>query len=355
VSFELPHPVDGSEGARQIAGMGIPRGVTLVVGGGYHGKSTLLRAIERGIHPHLPGDGRDYVVTDPDAVKIRSEDRRRVEAVAITPFIAHLPNGADTDRFRTDEASGSTSQAAAIMEALETGASALLMDEDSCATNLMVRDARMQRLVADADEPITPLVDRIRQLHDEAGVAAILVMGGSGDYFEAADTVIRMHRYVPADVTAEARRVAGELPSLRRAPEAMPPLGSPPPRHPDPAAIDPSKGRKQKSDARDTDHLRFGLEDLDLRCLDQLVDPSQTRGIGHALRLLGERYLRGGASLAEALRALERDLEAEGPGCLSPFAGRSGAEGMPHPGRLARPRRHEVAAALNRLRSLRVG
>jgi len=354
VSFELPHPVDGAEGVREIAGMGVPRGVTLVVGGGYHGKSTLLRAIERGIHPHLPGDGRDYVVTDPDAVKIRSEDRRRVEAVAITPFIAHLPNGADTDRFRTDEASGSTSQAAAIVEALETGASTLLMDEDTCATNLMVRDARMQRLVADADEPITPLVDRIRQLYNEAGVASILVMGGSGDYFDAADTVIRMDRYVPSDVTAEARRVADELPSLRRAPDSLPPLGSPPPRLPDPSSIDPAKGRKQKIDARDTDHLRFGLDEIDLRGLDQLVDSSQTRALGHALRLLGERYLRDGASLAEALSALERDLEAEGPVLLSPFPGRSIPDGTPHPGRLARPRRHEIAAALNRLRSLRV-
>ena len=355
VCFDLPHPVEGAQGAKRIFGMGIPCGITLVVGGGYHGKSTLLRAIERGIHPHLPGDGRDYVVTDPEAVKIRSEDRRRVEGVGITPFISGLPNDSDTDGFCTDEASGSTSQAAAIMEALETGASALLMDEDTCATNLMVRDARMQRLVADADEPITPLVDRIRQLYDTAGVSAILVMGGSGDYFDVADTVLRMHRYVPTDVTEEARKVAGELPSLRVAPEELRPLRARPSRIPDPASIHPWKGRKQKIDARRSDQLYFGADEVDLRNLDQLVDPSQTRGIGQALRLLGERYLGNGASLADALDALEKDLEAEGPELWSPFVGRvAGADGTPHPGRLARPRRHEIGAALNRLRSLRV-
>ena len=353
VSFDLPNAVDGAE-TRTIRGMGVPRGVTLVVGGGYHGKSTLLRAIERGIHPHVPDDGRDYVVTDPDVVKVRAEDRRRIENVALTPFIADLPNGADTDRFRTPEASGSTSQAAAIVEALESGASALLMDEDTCATNLMVRDARMQRLVADAEEPITPLVDRIRQLHEQLGVSTILVMGGSGDYFEAADTVIRMHRYTPADVTAESRRIAADLPSLRESGDGVSPLSEPTPRYPDPASIDPSKGRKQKIDARDTDRLLFGTDEVDLRCLDQLADASQTRAIGHALRLLGERYFRDGRSLAEALDALERDLDAGGPASLSPHGGNNGAGGPPHPGRLARPRRHEIAAALNRLRSLRV-
>ena len=354
VSFELPNPLDG-DGPQTIEGTGVPRGVTLVVGGGYHGKSTLLRAIERGIHPHVPGDGRDYVVTDPDVVKVRAEDRRRIENVALTPFIAGLPNGADTDQFRTSEASGSTSQAAAIIEALESGASALLMDEDTCATNLMVRDARMQRLVADAEEPITPFVDRIRQLHEQLGVSTILVMGGSGDYFDAADTVIRMHRYAPADVTAETRHIAAELPSLRQSSETLDPMAAPPPRHPDPASIDPSKGRKRKIDARDTDRLLFGTEEIDLRCLDQLADPSQTRAIGHALRLLGERYLRENRSLQEALDMLEEDLERNGPALLSPHnSGTSGADGPPHPGRLARPRRHEIAAALNRLRGLRV-
>lgn len=52
--------------------------------------------------------------------------------------------GKDTTLFRTPDASGSTSQAANIQEALELGATALLLDEDVCATNFMIRDARMQ-------------------------------------------------------------------------------------------------------------------------------------------------------------------------------------------------------------------
>ncbi len=209
VTLDLPNPSQPfGEGKRTISGMGIPRGVTLIIGGGYHGKSTLLRALERGVYPHIHGDGREFVVTHPDATKIRAEDRRRVEKIDLSPFIGELPNGQSTEAFSTEEASGSTSQAAAIMEAIEAGARVLLMDEDTSATNLMVRDARMQALVEKLHEPITPLVDRIREIYEKAGVSTILVMGGSGDYFEAADTVITMREYHALDGTDEAKRVA---------------------------------------------------------------------------------------------------------------------------------------------------
>ena len=204
----------------RVVGMGVPKGVTLIVGGGFHGKSTLLRALERGVYNHVPGDGRELVVTDPTAVKIRAEDGRSVAGVDITPFISGLPGGLDTRQFSTSNASGATSQAANIIEALESGCRVLLLDEDSSATNFMIRDRRMEALIEKRHEPITPFLDRVRQMYSEHGVSTVLVMGGSGDYFEAADTVISMVEYVPVDSTKEAREVARAYPTGRKGGQA---------------------------------------------------------------------------------------------------------------------------------------
>jgi predicted ABC-class ATPase len=337
VELELPNA------PHRLVGMGLPRGVTLVVGGGYHGKSTLLRALQRGVYPHVPGDGREGVVTDPHAVKVRAEDGRRVARVDISPFIGDLPGGAPTDAFESDDASGSTSQAASIMEAVEAGARVLLMDEDTCATNFMIRDARMQELVAAEDEPITPFVDRVRELWETLGVSSVVVMGGSGDYFEVADTVLAMQAYRPRVVTERAREIAaarrtGRERQVRRA------LTAPSERIPDRRSLDPSKGRRDvKIDARARDEIGFGRETIDLRGVEQLVDRSQTRAVGLALERLRARHLDGKTTLGDALDALEVELDAEGLEALS----RRWVD-------LARPRRHEVAAALNRLRSLRI-
>ena len=348
VAFDLPHPVSPG-GSRQVSGMGIPEGVTLVVGGGYHGKSTLLDALQRCVHPHVPGDGREYVVTDPDAVKIRAEDGRAVTAVDISPFIRDLPGGRGTRSFHTDDASGSTSQATNIVEALEAGARVLLLDEDTSATNFMVRDARMQALVAREHEPIVPFVDRVRELHRRLGVSTILVMGGSGDYFDVADRVILMREYLPRDATEEARRIAAERPTGRR-PEADEPLAAPRGRVVDPRCLDPSRGRREvKIDARGTEEIVFGTSTIDLRGVEQVADTSQLRAIGLALHLLANRFLDGRTPLPRALDMLEDLLDREGLDVLDPFH-RPGR----HPGRLARPRRHEVAAALSRFRGLRV-
>ncbi|MDZ7799680.1 MAG: ABC-ATPase domain-containing protein [Trueperaceae bacterium] len=352
VTVDLPHPADGPGGtATSLTGMGVPEGVTLVVGGGYHGKSTLLRALEVGVYPHVPGDGREYVISDPDAVKIRAEDRRRIEGVRITPFIADLPDGTDTEAFSTDEASGSTSQAAALIEAVEVGARALLMDEDTCATNLMVRDARMQALVAEEAEPITPLVDRVQELYRELGVSSVLVMGGSGDYLDEADTVIQMEHYRPYEVTEAGRRIAREMPTRRQRPGRTAALRVAD-RAPLANTLDPSRGKKAvKIDAPTRERLRFGREDVDLRCLDQLVDVSQTRAVGQTIRLAAGRWMDGRTWLREVLGELEAVLDGEGTDALNPFGGDGTEE---HPGRFARPRRHEVAAALNRIRTLGV-
>lgn len=337
VEVELPN-------AGRVGGMGVPRGVVLVVGGGYHGKSTLLRALEQGVYNHPPGDGRERVVTDAGAVKVRAEDGRSVRGVDVSPFIDGLPGGADTRHFTTANASGSTSQAAGIVEAVEAGASALLVDEDTAATNFMIRDRRMQALVPGELEPITPFVDRVREMKDAYGISSVLVIGGSGDYLDVADTVIAMEAYRPRDVTAEARRVAEELPT-GRTPERAPPLPPRPARVPDPASVDPSRGRRGVSlRVRGPDEVLFGTEALDLSAVEQLVGRAQTRAVAEALVLARERFMDGRRTLPEILDGVMDLVAEEGLDVLSPW----------RPGDLAAFRRFELAAALNRLRTLEV-
>jgi len=351
VSIELPNPAAGAGyAAGTLTGMGIPHGVTLIVGGGYHGKSTLLHALERGVYPHIPGDGRETVVSAPDLVKVRAEDGRRVERVDIHPFISELPGGRSTHAFCSEDASGSTSQAANIVEAVEAGTSGLLLDEDTSATNFMVRDARMQALVAKEFEPITPFLERVRELHTELGVSTVLVMGGCGDYFEVADRVIMLRDYQPFDCTDEARDVAREHRGERRN-EARDGISAPVARVPLAASFDASRGRRSvKIDARGRDQIVYGSDPIDLRGVEQLVDASQTRAVGLAIHLASQRFMNGEHSLGEVLDSIEALLDSEGLDVLDPFGGGDGR----NPGCFARPRRFEIAAAINRLRSLRV-
>lgn len=325
--------------AGAITGLGIPAGITLVVGGGFHGKSTLLSAVQNGVYDHVPGDGRDRVVARDEAVKLRAEDGRAVHAVDLSPFIKELPFGKSTRAFSTALASGSTSQAATLQEALELGANPLLVDEDTSATNFMIRDARMQALVAREEEPITPFVDRIVELRDRLDVSTILVMGGSGDYFGAADTVVQMHDYQPRDVTAEAHRIAREYDTARHA-EAPEPLETPRPRVLATRSVDPAGKRgKRRVKVRGVESLEFGDDVVDLRALEQLVDPSQVRAIGLLLPAAGAA---GVADVDDVPAWFRRHLE-------RPWGELTGRPD----GDLVRPRLAEVIAVLNRLRSAR--
>ena len=209
----------------KVTGLGIKKGITLIVGGGFHGKSTLLNAIERSIYNHIPGDGREYIVTNRNTNKIRAEDGRCVHSLNLSNYINCLPMGRDTSDFSTQDASGSTSQAAWLQESIEAGAQAILIDEDTSATNFMIRDERMQALVSKDAEPITPLVDRIGQLRDSLNTSTILVMGGSGDYFDVADNVIQMHDYQAIDVTQKAKEVIKQHPT-ERTDESLTPLST---------------------------------------------------------------------------------------------------------------------------------
>jgi predicted ABC-class ATPase len=324
----------------RVTGLGIPAGVTLIVGGGYHGKSTLLRAIEVGVYNHIPGDGREKVVTNPAAVKIRAEDGRSVAGVDISPFINHLPLGQSTTQFSTENASGSTSQAANIVEALEAGAKVLLVDEDTSATNFMIRDRRMQALIAKDKEPITPFIDKIRQLHTDHGISTILVMGGSGDYFDVADVVIAMQDFQPQDVTAQARAIAQQY-ATDRTPEGGHQFGSLSPRH---LAI-PASDREEfsmKRKVRALDTILLGKEEIDLSAVEQIVDTAQLRAIAATLVYLQQHYLDGKLTLPEILDAAMTDIERAG---FDPLA-------FCPPGDFAHFRRFELAAALNRWRVL---
>ncbi len=336
VSFALPH-------AGTVHGMGIPAGVTLIVGGGYHGKSTLLRAIERGVYNHRPGDGREQVVSTADLAKVRAEDGRSVSGVDISPFIGDLPLGQSTRSFSTGNASGSTSQAAAIVEALESGAAGLLIDEDTAATNFLIRDARMQALVPKQHEPITPFIDRVTRLHTQCGVSTVLVVGGSGDYLDVAGTVIAMEIFRPHDLTTRAKAVAAAHPTGRISEETGP-LTLSSQRRPRPGSVNPAKGRRESSiKTRDLHTIQFGAETLDLSAVEQIVHRAQTRAISAALDHARRRYIDGNRTLSEILDLTMSDIEQEGLDVLD----------RRRSGDFARFRRHELAAAFNRLRALR--
>ena len=327
----------------EITGMGFPKGVTLIVGGGYHGKSTLLKAIERGIYNHIPGDGREFVLSSDTSFKVRAEDGRSIEKTTITPFISNLPGGRDTEAFSSKDASGSTSQAANIIEALEAGARVLLVDEDTSATNFMIRDHRMQELISPEREPITPFIDKVQQLAAEWNISTILVIGGSGDYFDVADRVIAMNEYIPEDVTHRARAIAEKYKAERKQ-EGGVSFGPFRHRAPIPESLDPSKGKRDKKlTSHGVRELEFGSNSIDLSLVEQLLDQSQTRTIGEVL--LRIRTLADGRRTVQEI--LEEIYSKRGEDFFHELSPRV-------PGDLAYVRGIEVACALNRHRSLKM-
>ena len=330
---DLPH-------AGRVRGTVVEAGVSVIVGGGYHGKSTLLSAIERGVYPHVPGDGRELVATVPDAVKVRAADGRAVTGVDLTPFISHLPAGRDTASFTTRNASGSTSQAASIIEAVEAGSTVLLLDEDTSATNLLIRDSRMRELVAADREPITPLVDRITALFRRRGVSTVMVMGGSGDYLDVADRVLLMDAYHLRDVTEQARRVVADQP---RPLTELEDFAAPRQRVPEPAPPRTRRG-PVRTRAQGTSTLVLDREDIDISDVGGVTDPGQAEAIAHALRALLEQRFDGASPLRECLDDLEALLDDEGLDALT--------DERERPAFLVRPRMVDVGAAVSRYRKL---
>ena len=339
VSMELPH-------RGTITGMGIPCGITLIVGGGYHGKSTLLNALELGIYDHISDDGREYVITDPSAQKLRSEDGRFIKDVDISLFINDLPNKKDTLCFSTEDASGSTSQAAGIVESMEAGSKVFLLDEDTSATNFMVRDSFMQRVICREKEPITPFLERARDLYEKAGISTILVAGSSGAFFHIADTVIQMDNYHPVDITAVTKKLGQEYPlsdieaPAFRLPEShriMTRAQVAPSRH-----SRPGQPERLKTKVHGKDGFSLGKTEVDLRYVEQLIDSEQTASLALLLKYACEHLIDGKRTLPEIITYLDTQLKRQG---LSFFS-----EGSYIPCGYAMPRIQEIYSCFNRYR-----
>ena len=307
--LELPH-------AGKIKGLGIPKGITLVTGGGYHGKSTLLNTVELGIYNHIPGDGRELCVSNAQAVKIRAYSGRWVVKTDISPFIKNLPFKKDTSTFCTENASGSTSQAANIIEAIEAGAQLLLMDEDTCATNFMIRDSKMQQLVNIEDEPITTFIDKVKQLFLEQNISTVLVLGGVGDYFDVSDNVIQMINYKPQDMTAQAHKIADKFPAKRKIEDKTYPFQNRK-RIPIPESIDPYNDYgKFAVYAKEVHRLNFGKQVIDLTDLEQLIELSQTKALGFAIEY-AKKYMDKETPLDKIIQRVMNDIDEKGIDVIS--------------------------------------
>lgn len=336
-TFNLPS-------GRAVTGMAIPQGITLIVGGGYHGKSTLLEALERSVYDHIQHDGREFVVTQHDAMKIRAEDGRNVENVDISPFIDNLPGKKDTTHFSTENASGSTSQATNVIEALEAESSLLLVDEDTSATNFMIRDGRMQRLIAPEKEPITPFSNKVKSLYEDYNVSTILIVGGSGDYFDVADQVLMMDEYHLKDVTEEAKEIAN-TDGYKREIDGDQSFGVLSHRIPLTDSFS-KKGKEKRFKAKGLHSIMYGHEPINLTGLEQLVDDSQTNAITVMLDYFRRHGINNQNSIIQATNEMYHLIEHEGLEALSHFNG--------HPGHLALPRKQEFIGTLNRYRGLKV-
>ena len=355
VTLTLPH-------RGQVSGMGIPKGITLFVGGGYHGKSTVLQALQNAVYNHIGGDGRELVIADASAWKLRSEDGRSICGTDISPFIRQLPGRKDTRHFSTEDASGSTSQAANLMESIEAGSRLLLIDEDTSATNFMIRDRLMQQVVAPAEEPIIPFIERVRSLYEDFGISSVIVAGSSGSYFHVADQIIQMKEYVPYDITERAKKAAADFPVFSIPQGRFPEYSKK--RCPRPnAAL--KKDDRLKLKAQGTSELSLNYDMVELRYLEQLRDSEQTMALAYLLKYMELSLMDGRRSMTELADLIEKQLDERGLESLFASGGaassaraaaaREAAGGsLDVRSALARPRRQEILACVNRYRKLMV-
>ena len=355
VTLTLPH-------RGQVSGMGIPKGITLFVGGGYHGKSTVLQALQNAVYNHIGGDGRELVIADASAWKLRSEDGRSICGTDISPFIRQLPGRKDTRHFSTEDASGSTSQAANLMESIEAGSRLLLIDEDTSATNFMIRDRLMQQVVAPAEEPIIPFIERVRSLYEDFGISSVIVAGSSGSYFHVADQIIQMKEYVPYDITERAKKAAADFPVFSIPQGRFPEYSKK--RCPRPnAAL--KKDDRLKLKAQGTSELSLNYDTVELRYLEQLRDSEQTMALAYLLKYMELSLMDGRRSMTELADLIEKQLDERGLESLFASGGAAGSAraaasaareaaggSLDVRSALARPRRQEILACVNRYRKL---
>ena len=355
VTLTLPH-------RGQVSGMGIPKGITLFVGGGYHGKSTVLQALQNAVYNHIGGDGRELVIADASAWKLRSEDGRSICGTDISPFIRQLPGRKDARHYATEDASGSTSQAANLMESIEAGSRLLLIDEDTSATNFMIRDRLMQQVVAPAEEPIIPFIERVRSLYEDFGISSVIVAGSSGSYFHVADQIIQMKEYVPYDITERAKKAAADFPVFSIPQGRFPEYSKK--RCPRPNAV-LKKDDRLKLKAQGTSELSLNYDTVELRYLEQLRDSEQTMALAYLLKYMELSLMDGRRSMTELADLIEKQLDERGLESLfasggaassaraaAPAAREAAGGSLDVRSALARPRRQEILACVNRYRKL---
>ena len=328
----------------RVRGMGIEEGVTAIVGGGFHGKSTLLEALCKAVYPHIPGDGRERVVCRSDAVYVRAEDGRAVHKVNISSFIRKLPKGRDTAAFTTQNASGSTSQAAALVEAVCAGAKLLMFDEDTSATNFLVRDDAVRALVP--GDPIVPLLDRLDELKNDYGVSVVIVVGSNSAYFGVADRVVEMHEYLPRDVTEKAKKLVQTKPRRHETALKLEDNRSLREDNFSPDYVSPKRrgGAIYRVKVRrgEPSKVEMGEDLVDLSANPAVAAQEQVLAIGRLLPTCRDTKIHVGKSPSELASALAEQLDAQG---LESIQG-------PQHLFLAMPRSVDIAAAINRLRNL---
>jgi len=332
IEIELPHK-------GKMIGMGIPKGITVIVGGGYHGKSTLLKALEQGVYNHIAGDGREYVVADATGMKIRAEDGRSILHTDISLFINHLPAGQDTVDFSSENASGSTSQAANLIEAMEAGAELLFLDEDTSATNFMIRDKVMAKLVSDEKEPITTLLRHIRGIYKTMGISFIIVVGSSGDYLSVADLVLQLDHYKVKDVTKEAKEICEQCQIAGQYAEkevCMPEFSR---------KLKPVKHARRKLKSMGTDTVLIDRESIDVRYLEQLSESGQTTALAYMMGWILDHVTKE-EDIQEFIENMYKLIERKGMAAVIPANYSAG-----HP---VLPRKQELYACLNRYRSAKI-
>lgn len=326
-----------------LKGMGIRKGITLIVGGGYHGKSTLLKALELGVYNHIAGDGREFVITDDTAMKIRAEDGRSIKKVDISMFINGLPNGKDTKSFCTEDASGSTSQAANVVESIEAGTKLFLIDEDTSATNFMIRDELMQRVVHRDVEPITPFIDRVEEIYSKFGISSVIVAGSSGSYFHKADCILQMDHYIPREITAFAKKEAESFPIPT---EPAPKCGIPCFDRCARANASFRGNDRVKMKTMGRDSISINRDNVDLRYVEQLADVEQLNTLGYLLKYAEMHLFDGKRNLQDVVAEITSLIEKRGLAAI--------CESSYLPSGLALPRRQEIFACFNRYRSMKL-
>lgn len=337
IEFDLPN-----KGI--VKGMGIKEGITLIVGGGYHGKSTLLKSLELGVYNHIEGDGREFVISDSTALKVRAEDGRIINNNDISLFINNLPNKKSTKKFYTENASGSTSEASNIIEGIESGAKTLLIDEDTSATNFMVRDDLMQKLVSRDKEPITPFIEIASNLFIQKGISTIIVVGSSGDYFDIADTVILMDEYTTQDVTDKAKELSsGKI--TERIKKANTVIDINFNRIPKKGSIEKGpRGAKIKTFG--TLGFSINREDIDLKSVEQIADCEQVNTLAEIIKWADKNVIDGKKSLTEIVECVISFINKNGLISINPVKGGSG--------KMAMVREQEIMASFNRYRRLNI-